>query len=226
MPAFTHEESLLRFNEFMESDNLVDGIWRYEIECKLPICFLNNSTSDSLSSFLTVLTKKSLMVQRYQGKFALEPSSICGLYAIYRNNECLYVGMSRNLGKRLNDHIIESRRFLDFDKIVCFFAEARLDHHEWSRDVESNAMFTVSDTDMVTLFANENILIDLLQPTENIKRPKPYYEYSRIFNLFSRAKSLSNPSCVVDSADFIVSRDNDEILIKGGLKYILETNNE
>lgn len=80
-----------------------------------------------------------------------------GLYAIYKNDVCLYVGQSQNLCSRISTHL--TGRYASADRIDFFMAVANGfdDFYNRGKTARKNILET-----------NELKLINELKPTENI----------------------------------------------------------
>lgn len=82
-----------------------------------------------------------------------------GLYAIYKNEVCYYVGQSKNLASRLSQHIFG--KYDSCDKIVCFSPWLRgIDFYEQDKPTQKEI-----------LDQNEMTLIKILKPIENLITP-------------------------------------------------------
>lgn len=92
--------------------------------------------------------------------YQLKNYKFAGLYAIYKNNVCLYVGQSKNLARRISDHL--SGRYSEADQIHVFYATGNGFSNFDDRGVD--AQKSILDT-------NELKLIDELKPIENIITP-------------------------------------------------------
>ena len=71
-------------------------------------------------------------------------NKLSGIYAIYKDGICLYVGMSNNMGSRLATHL--SGKYASVDRILVFADECGVDD----------------------LIPSEKWLIKLLKPMENL----------------------------------------------------------
>lgn len=219
--SFTFHEELDAFMNHYASDDLYHCDYGYHLKTEVPDLFFSPCTNSDYSTFLNQLMKQSLVLSLYRGMDVMPPSTVCGLYAIYKDDECLYVGQSTTLGKRILQHVTETQRYCDFDKIVCFFAEARLDGEEWYRDYDNDGYFIPSQHHKRLLDLNEYFLIDLLNPTDNILR-KSYSDEncSEIFNYFYRARNVGKAKELKDFADFVIDRTDNGFTILGGLKAL------
>ena len=82
---------------------------------------------------------------------------IPGLYSIYKNNICLYVGQSGHLPSRISDHI--TGRYCDFDFIRLYFVDV---------DGFSDFFERPEDCQRQILENNEAELLSILKPIENL----------------------------------------------------------
>ena len=83
-----------------------------------------------------------------------------GLYAIYKNNTCYYVGQSQNVASRICQHI--NGKYASADRVEIFLARANGfdDYHNRSKESRKKI-----------LESNENNLIKILKPIENLMLP-------------------------------------------------------
>ena len=102
-------------------------------------------------------------------------SRFAGLYAIFKNDVCMYVGQSQNLASRVSQHL--SGKYSSADKVLIF-------------SVVSNGFggffdFPKEDRKWV-LENNEKLLIKELQPIENLMLPDDDYKLDEkhCFNFF------------------------------------------
>ena len=102
-------------------------------------------------------------------------SKFAGLYAIYKNDVCMYVGQSQNLASRLSQHL--SGKYESADKVLIFSAI--------SNGFEGFFDFPKEDRRWV-LENNEKLLIKELQPIENLMLPEDDYDLGEHhqFNFF------------------------------------------
>ncbi len=87
-------------------------------------------------------------------------SKFAGLYAIYKNDVCMYVGQSQNLASRLSQHL--SGKYESADKVLIFSALSNGYNDFFDRPKESRKRI---------LESNEKMLIKELQPIENLMLP-------------------------------------------------------
>ena len=87
-------------------------------------------------------------------------SKFAGLYAIYKNDICYYVGQSQNLASRICQHI--NGKYASAGRIEIFLAKANGfgDFHLRSKESRKSI-----------LESNENSLIRFLKPIENLMLP-------------------------------------------------------
>jgi len=90
-----------------------------------------------------------------------------GLYAIYKNDTCYYVGQSQNLASRVCNHI--NGKYSSADRIEIFLARANGFDDFHSRNKESRK---------VILENNERNLIKILNPIENLMLPNEDFSIS------------------------------------------------
>tara|TARA_R110000850_G_scaffold24625_7_gene71918 strand:- start:260 stop:829 length:570 start_codon:yes stop_codon:yes gene_type:complete len=83
-----------------------------------------------------------------------------GLYAIYKNDVCYYVGQSQNLASRVCQHI--NGKYSSVDRVEIFLARASGFNDFHSRSKESRKSI---------LESNESNLIKILNPIENLMLP-------------------------------------------------------
>ena len=81
---------------------------------------------------------------------------VSGLYAIYKNNICLYVGQSKNLASRLSTHL--TGKYENCDHVEVFYIS---ENHEDFYSKQASSQKEI-------LEHNEKYLINLLKPIENI----------------------------------------------------------
>ena len=111
---------------------------------------------------------------------------ISGLYAIFKEDICLYVGQSKNIPSRLSTHL--TGRYEEADRIdVCFICEDFFgDFHERSKAAQT-----------AILVNNENELINRLKPIENIFVDRSEVEESLLFKLLtSEEQNFSCSICI------------------------------
>ena len=82
---------------------------------------------------------------------------IAGLYAIYKDDICMYVGQSKNIPSRLSTHL--TGRYESCDKVEVFY----VCENNFSDFYERNATSQAS-----ILENNEKRLINILKPIENL----------------------------------------------------------
>lgn len=82
-----------------------------------------------------------------------------GLYAIYKNDTCYYVGQSKNLASRLSQHL--TGKYSDVDKILIF--------SPWLKG--ANFYDQTKEVQKALLDQNEMILMQMLKPIENLITP-------------------------------------------------------
>lgn len=83
---------------------------------------------------------------------------VAGLYAIYKNNICLYVGQSKNIPSRLSTHLTGRYEVCDDIRIFYVCEEEHFEgFYSWSSKEQTQV-----------LESNEAKLINILKPTENI----------------------------------------------------------
>lgn len=134
---------------------------------------------------------------------------LSGVYAIYKNDICLYVGQSKNLASRISTHISGKYKECDF---IYLFDVRKLGYDDF---------FSLEEDERKLILDNcEKYLISILQPIENIiadfsfklnDDEKPYfYEEEIIYSHFMvdcrRLKYdfitiLNEPDCaIIDSS--------------------------
>lgn len=87
-------------------------------------------------------------------------SKFAGLYAIFKNDVCMYVGQSQNLASRLSQHL--SGKYESADKVLIFSAISNGYSDFFDRSKEARKLI---------LENNEKLLIKELQPIENLMLP-------------------------------------------------------
>ena len=90
-----------------------------------------------------------------------------GLYAIYKNNTCYYVGQSQNLASRICQHI--NGKYASADRVEIFLVRANGFDDFHARSKESRK---------VILESNESNLIKILKPIENLMLPNDDFSIS------------------------------------------------
>lgn len=88
-----------------------------------------------------------------------------GIYAIYRNDNCYYVGQSQNLASRISQHL--SGKYKSCDKIEIFMPNTNGFSDFFSRSKE---------TRKIILEKNEMLLMSILKPIENLITPPSDFE--------------------------------------------------
>ena len=158
-----------------------------------------------ISIFECERESKSLYFKLNNSLHLLSPESsstykIAGIYAIYKNNVCHYVGQSKNLPSRLATHLCG--KYKDADTVAIYFAGELggvydCPFYSWSKSDQTEC-----------LLANEALCIKELEPIENIYIPE---------NADGDNDWLIEPGsesvCIdIDENDFSVYRDPFEIL--------------
>lgn len=125
-----------------------------------------------------------------------------GLYAIYKNNICYYVGQSQNLASRLSQHI--SGKYSTSDKIILFLAKGNgfdtFDEH--SKEARRGCLEN-----------NEKLLINILNPVENLLTPDDgfYIPENQMFNMFKSL--LSDDEIIRDYYSGVIELGNEYITV-------------
>jgi len=140
---------------------------------------------------------------------------IAGLYAIYKNNVCYYVGQSKNLPSRLSTHL--TGKYESCDLVELFFVD---DDDFYIRSKEAQKLI---------LETNESLLIELLKPIENLYINKGLkYDYSILFECLKdpvddRELSVSEDLCVF-IRKHTIDITNDQMHSVDSLNEILKEN--
>ncbi len=92
-------------------------------------------------------------------------SKFAGLYAIFKNDVCMYVGQSQNLASRLSQHL--SGKYSSADKVLIYSVTSNgfIDFFDRAKDSRKNILEN-----------NERIMIKELQPVENLLLPDDGFE--------------------------------------------------
>lgn len=87
-------------------------------------------------------------------------SKFAGLYAIFKNDVCMYVGQSQNLASRLSQHL--SGKYQSADKVLIFSAISNgcSDFFDRTKEVRKTILEN-----------NEKLLMKELKPIENLMLP-------------------------------------------------------
>lgn len=142
-------------------------------------------------------------------------NSMYGIYAIFKNGYCVYVGQSKNMASRIATHVFGKYKNADFVLIYNVEDLGFYDFHK--RSSES----------MIKILNNcENYIISNLKPTENIiadfsfklkHENTPDFDF-RCFNFCLDLRAM-------DVGDIIVSDSGSEIVIGSDyFEYLYVTN--
>lgn len=114
------------------------------------ICSFNATYDNQKELFFKINNIINLENETYE-------KELSGVYAIYKNDICLYVGQSKNLASRISTHI--SGKYKECDFIYLFDV----------RNLGFSTFFERSDDGKKSILDNcEKYLIKLLKPIENI----------------------------------------------------------
>lgn len=114
------------------------------------ICSFNVAYDNQKELFFKINNLINLENETYE-------KELSGVYAIYKNDICLYVGQSKNLASRISTHI--SGKYKECDFIYLFDV----------RSLGFSDFFERSDDSKKSIIDNcEKYLIKLLKPIENI----------------------------------------------------------
>lgn len=106
---------------------------------------------------------------------------LAGIYAIFKDDTCYYVGQSQNVASRLSQHL--SGKYESADKVVVFPATENgfYDFYERSKEIRKSI-----------LEANEQAFMQLYKPLENLITPNSDFEI----------KDREKFDCLVDEDEF------------------------
>lgn len=128
-------------------------------------------------------------------------SKFAGLYAIYKNGNCMYVGQSQNLASRLSQHL--TGKYESADMITVFMATDYGFNNFYDMDKDSRKSL---------LEDNEKILIKKLKPIENLMLPDQNFSIpeSRLFSVLNfindeNFNKYELASTVIEITDFDIS---------------------
>lgn len=123
-----------------------------------------------------------------------------GVYAIFKNNICYYVGQSQNLASRLSQHLTGRYESADNIKIYLAIPNGFTLFSEFDKESRK----TILDN-------NEQKLINMLKPVENLITPGSDFSLpeNQTFDCFLSDKYLNNPSIEIraDRCDISVESD-------------------
>jgi hypothetical protein len=140
-----------------------------------------------------------------------------GLYAIFKGENCYYVGQSQNLASRLSQHL--TGKYLSCDRVCVYLAKSNGFENFDERTKQARKEI---------LEANEFHLMNLLKPIENIITPPSDFKCNEdgMFNCFSY-----QDEDVKDICDISIYPEKHTILISecitpdlDGIKAISEHN--
>ena len=130
---------------------------------------------------------------------------ISGIYAIYKNDICYYVGQSKNLPSRVATHL--SGKYSVADRVDLFFVdlEAFDDFYDRSKDNQRRILEN-----------NESRAIDLLEPIENILVKNEYVGDEFLFEVFTECGQFLYPNATVRiSGEFVTILDDIITVMQG-----------
>ncbi len=115
-----------------------------------------------LASFTRPETSKHLYFNLNNSLHLADPMfsptyKVAGLYAIFKNDICYYVGQSKNVPSRLSTHLTGKYESCDLVKVYFIDEDGFSDFYERSKDSQK-----------AILENNESYLISELKPIENI----------------------------------------------------------
>lgn len=115
-------------------------------------------------------------------------SKFAGLYAIFKNDVCMYVGQSQNLASRLSQHL--SGKYESADKVLIFSVVSNGCYDFFDRSKEARKTI---------LENNEKLLIKELRPIENLMLPDQDFnlDEDQRFQFFDY---LSDPDISIECA--------------------------
>ena len=131
---------------------------------------------------------------------------ISGIYAIYKNDICYYVGQSKNLPSRVATHL--SGKYSVADRVDLFFVdlEAFGDFYDRSKEDQSRILEN-----------NESRAIDLLEPIENILVKNEDVGDEFLFEVFTECGQLLYPNATVRISSEFVTVLGDIITVMQGV---------
>lgn len=132
---------------------------------------------------------------------------ISGIYAIFKNDICLYVGQSKNIASRLATHL--SGKYKDCSKILIFPTI------EPTENLIPLEKFTIQQLKPI-----ENILVDF---TEELDK-NDFAEGSIIYEI-DRCECYDEDFNISNASEIIIVNDSYNILISNEIKIDLYHNN-
>jgi predicted GIY-YIG superfamily endonuclease len=120
-----------------------------------------------LSSSFQIIEEKSSATYKF-----------AGIYAIYKDDICYYIGQSKNLASRLSQHI--NGKYSGVDRVVIFTP--------WINDV--NFYDQKKEVQKIILEQNEMTLMRMLKPIENLITPSDEFEPREDFTFESLKHGL------------------------------------
>lgn len=132
-----------------------------------------------------------------------------GVYAIFKQDTCFYVGQSKNVASRLATHI--TGKYKKADKIIIFPPAG-----EECGCLEFYDLTTENQSHILRL--NESILIDRLKPIENILTEyNSDNTYDFVFDIFEAYNDCIES--VIQYAPVQILLDDLNILVQDGVLY-------
>ena len=104
-----------------------------------------------------------------------------GIYAIYKDDVCYYVGQSQNLASRISQHLMG--KYENSTRIDCFFVVENGfdDFHDRSKESRKEI-----------LEYNESAFINKLKPIENLVRPSDDFEITAKKSFYCLSREVLN----------------------------------
>jgi hypothetical protein len=128
-----------------------------------------------------------------------------GVYAIYKNDICLYVGQSKNLPSRVASHIFGKYKTCDFIKCIDICNAGFSDFFERSDKARAEILNNAEISLMQLLTPTENIITDYtIKLSDNIK---PNFDDFYDFVIDYRANDAGVIRVATDNESIIVFAD-------------------
>ncbi len=133
-----------------------------------------------------------------------DTSKFAGLYSLYKNGNCMYVGQSQNLASRIAQHL--TGKYESVDKVVIFMAAANGFDDFYNRSKESRKTI---------LENNEKVLIKQLKPIENLNLPCDNFDIreDKKFHMFNEVNVESGETLEETYGSAFITLDRHYLLV-------------
>ena len=138
---------------------------------------ISDKPEDSKSLYFSL--NNSFLISRFRVSSTLK---LPGVYAIFKDKVCYYVGQSKNIASRLATHL--NGKYKNADEILIYTAYEHIsdDFYTLHKDDQSHL-----------LLLNEDILIDIFKPVENILTEYTVNnEYNVVFDIFEAYQNIGD----------------------------------